>query len=144
MKTKEFIERLSALGYSTSKYGDTIEVLEKLTPSLGRIYGRIHRKEPYRIETTQYARQDPRLFDLMVEYARTPLDEREEPKKYYFRPKGITFNHQALTLGVGVHTKKWFMHPKGEEQNAIQTQFTLDELKELGVSVEHYDLEEVK
>ena len=83
MKTKEFIERLSALGYSTSKYEDTIEVLEMVTPSYGRIYGRIHRKEPYRIEKTQYARQDPRVFDLMVEYARTPLDEREEEKKYY-------------------------------------------------------------
>ena len=142
MKTKEFIERLASLGYSTTKYEDTIEVLEMFTPKHGRIYGRIHRKEPYRIETTQYARQDPRLFDLMVEYARTPIDDREEPKKYYVKPKGIKVHRERVYTYISIQ-KTWELLRKDIDYE-WQNIFTLDELKELGVPIEHYDLEEVK
>lgn len=146
MKTKEFIERLSALGYSTTKYEDTIEVAEMITPSYGRIHGRIYRKEPYRIETTQHTRQNPRVFDLMVEYARTPLDEREEPKKYVWKLKGTGNN-----MGTGAYFSKNPTHDKwilGAKNGVLGylTRFTEMQFHELhtnlGITLE-FDKEEI-
>jgi|LSQX01.1.fsa_nt_gb hypothetical protein len=82
------------------------------------------------------------LVDLATEYAFTPLEERVEPKKYYVRPKWIRLAKDEV-LNYHRLRKGWSLDSKSNLTN-IKTQFTLDELKELGVPIEHFDLEEVK
>ena len=142
MKTNEFIKKVEEFGYKVLKSDSTLVVIKVISEKHSHIYGYVFNTDSHKIETTQYARQDPRLFNLMVEYARTPIDDREEPKKYYVKPKGIKVHRESVYHYVSIQ-KTWELLRKDIDYE-WQNIFTLEELKELGVPIEHYDLEEVK
>lgn len=79
MKTKEFIERVEDLGFETQITGNTIYILkDEKTIARVEIIARftfdsfyLHSK-PLNEETME------KLFDLIVEYAKTPIDERQK------------------------------------------------------------------
>lgn len=82
-----------------------------------------------------------KLFCLMAEYTSTPIEEREEEKKYYIRPKGMdvgdnVWNYYGL---IG----KWDINDVVKD-NYRMTEFTRKEIKELtGQELEHYSYCEV-
>lgn len=79
MKTKEFIKSVEELGYKTQVYLKTIRIVDK-----GCFVAAVDLTKRFTIETTFISRPliNEKLFDLIVEYARTPVDEREEEKYY--------------------------------------------------------------
>lgn len=79
MKTKEFIKRVEELGYKVRKVYSQIEIM-----SQGLIVATVSTKRMYVIKSfcfvdVEWKNQD-KLFDLIIEYAKTPIDEREEEK----------------------------------------------------------------
>lgn len=76
MTTKEFIKRVHELGYETKDYIEHIEV--KIQEST---VGSIYKESAYELDTNYEAIYDnEELFELMVEYAKTPIIERENHK----------------------------------------------------------------
>lgn len=79
MKTKEFIKRIEELGYKAHKRITQIDIV-----SDGFTVATVSTKRMYVINSfcfvdVEWKNQD-KLFDLIVEYAKTPIDEREEEK----------------------------------------------------------------
>lgn len=70
-------------------------------------------------------------------------EEREEPKRYYLRPKGMKLIRTNFVFNYYVNDGDWSLYGKDETRLA-KTRFTLKELDGLGIDVEHYDLEEVE
>ena len=82
MKTKEFIKRVEELGYKVRKVYSQIEIM-----SQGLTVAVVSTKRMYVIKSfcfvdVEWKNQD-KLFDLIIEYAKTPIDEREEESKIY-------------------------------------------------------------
>ncbi len=79
MKTKEFIKRVEELGYKVRKVYSQIEIMNQ-----GLTVATVSTKRMYVIKSfcfvdVEWENQD-KLFDLIIEYAKTPIDEREEEK----------------------------------------------------------------
>lgn len=79
MKTKEFIKKVKELGY------ETFEGVNKLYIRVNGItLGFVGLKKMYYMNLEVELKG---LFDLCVDYVKTPIEEREEEKKYYLRLK---------------------------------------------------------
>lgn len=129
MKTKELIENLR----------DYAEVFDQ---NEGVIMG-MHWTVDKKIQRLRIFGLTPRVVaNWLGEYTATPIEEREEPKKYYLKPKGIKLLWGKV-MNYNYNSNSWHMASKLEDI-LWKTQFTLEELKELGIPIEHYDLEEVK
>lgn len=80
MKTKEFIKRVEELGYKVHITNYAI-----YSENNGNLLWMIYKKKQYKLEifdlTTEKNAKE--LFDLCVEYAKTPIEEREE--KFYLQ-----------------------------------------------------------
>lgn len=128
MKTSEFIKRVEELGYVTDKDNWYVYVRNKRFTVAMVSETRVNAIEA----NLRHADIPNKLFDLIVEYAKTPLDEREEEKK--FRVK-CRITNDVL-----------YVDEKLEWKNEYDrfTHFTLKELEDLGIDIEHYDLEEVE
>ena len=119
MKTKEFIKRVEELGYKIFKnnIGGNIT------------YFTIFNSEGYKLafvrenklfEISIYSDNiEEKLFNLIIEYAKTPVEDREEKeKRYYLRHKWISdetltylyfdkeYNSYILNLTVGRNSRK--------------------------------------
>lgn len=68
------------------------------------------------------------LYGLAVELAATPLEEREEPKKYYYRIPYVAFSDGYLNYDSDDHIV--FYHDKTPSQT-YQTRFTRKEYEEI-------------
>lgn len=80
MKTKEFIKRVEELGYKAHKRITQIDIV-----SDGFTVATVSTKRMYVIKSfcfvdVEWKNQD-KLFDLIVEYAKTPVEDREEDTK---------------------------------------------------------------
>ncbi len=80
MKTKEFIKRVEELGYKAHKRITQIDIV-----SDGFTVATVSTKRMYVINSfcfvdVEWKNQD-KLFDLIVEYAKTPVEDREEDTK---------------------------------------------------------------
>lgn len=136
MKTSEFIKRVEELGYQIKRvdYNKTIEVFE------GQKYHGCVTEKGINVVRTNNAIPNV-LFDLMVEYAKTSIEDREEPKRYRIRPKGMIVLGGA-SFSYNPYGEYWYL--ENDPSTDHTTTFTLKELEGLGIDVEHYDLEEVE
>lgn len=137
MKTKEFIEKVNGLGYCV-EIGSVIVFIKYDGCTLARIEKRV----PYsmNIEFAFEATDAKELFDLCVEYARTPIEDRGEEKKYHLylkrtKPKFfddvgsyLTFNTYTNTfsLDVGVETAHLTAKFTQEKIDWIKERFNTD------------------
>lgn len=81
MKTKEFIKRAKELGFVARKHlDDNMAIFAKDGVTVF-----INEHMPYGLimDTKHLKYLTNELFDLCVEYARTPIEEREEEEKFY-------------------------------------------------------------
>lgn len=131
MKTNEFIEEVEGLGFDIIRIPKTGV---NVRTNDGKIVLRAGGKNVYKIDCfhDSYDNLDSctreKLFKLAVEYASTPLKEREEEKKYYIKLKGIDGGIKYINLDkypcrITVDTKT--------ETNEIQTKFTKHDIEEL-------------
>lgn len=128
MKTKEFIKRVEDLGYDTYVNAYEIEVYWRDGPEEYDV-GSVYRKEINAMDTSGEIIIDDDLFSLFIEYAKTPLDEREEKKKYYIISKLIPkSNFKYLCKCCGSTDELWFDVESNVDSKFIQTE--IDEIKE--------------
>lgn len=121
MKTSEFIRRVNELGYGITDRDGTIRVSTNYDESVAAMsVSRVN------VMDTYYAGNDVpnELFDLCVDYARTPIKERKDVKKYYlYNPiKEKYFNYWFSK-------KEYYWYGSDQTYN-MQTQFTEEEIEE--------------
>ena len=90
MKTKEFIKKVEELGYSlNNRYYHYLEIRNKKN----YLIAVVSKDVLYKISTDSGYWDDisdedkNKLLGLLIEYAKTPIKDREEEKKYYLRHK---------------------------------------------------------
>lgn len=88
------------------------------------------------------------LFNLIVEYARTPIEEREEPKKYYLKHKWLTNNGGSYNcLNFYVDENKYSIE-SDSDMYGFKTQFTqaeIDKIKEkFNTDLKDFEIVEVQ
>lgn len=129
MKTNEFIEKVEELGYDIEIDWPTIFI-----KCDGCILARVDKARAYTINTKAAfeVKNAEELFDLCVEYARTPIEEREEEKKYYLRMSDGFYIVCDKYLNFNKSAKHYVLHSK-HQNDSYKTQFTqkeIDEIKE--------------
>lgn len=126
MKTSEFIEKaLEIDGVESFK----IDRYIKLRNIIGGIIATVDTKETHVLITDYHGfeiisiNSKRQLFSLLVEYVKTPLEEREEPKKYKLKHK--------LIRGDGylnyVENKKELIFSTDTEIGGVRATFTIQE-----------------
>ena len=82
METKEFIKRVKELGFKIRTNDIDIIVCDEIGP-----IATVNKVKQYGLSIYAETRyQIPQeLFDLCTQYARTPIDEREEEEKFYLQ-----------------------------------------------------------
>lgn len=80
MKTKELIERVKELGFEIIRAGSHIDIMFNDFIVAGVYTDQMHVMTFYSHEKLLLTNVD-KLFNLLVEYAKTPVDEREEDTK---------------------------------------------------------------
>lgn len=133
MLTKDFVKEVEKLGLECSDCstiipiyhdGDLVSLVSKNTKFLA---GTAYESFKYLPKELQ-----EKLYNLIDEYARTPLDEREEPQKYFLIFAALTDNEHFNYLNHNL--KKDFLALSDRNQSDMyQTQFTqkeIDEIKE--------------
>lgn len=129
MKTNEFIKRVEELGYYAHKIVTQIDIFAN-----GFIIAKVYTNRMYSINAfnfvnIQWKNQD-KLFALIVEYASTPIDEREEEKKFYLRHMYFkSWNDRQYFTFDYIH-KCACVRSKLSICKAMQ-QFTLKEIEEI-------------
>ena len=128
MKTSEFIKRVEELGYEVE--GDVSRIMVERDNIVVSV---VYKNKVNTLDTKWNECVSDELFDLCVEYAKTPLQDREE-KKFRVKCKitDLYLHHERLT------TFDWVF---GVDEKGY---FTLKELEGLGIDIEHYDLEEIE
>lgn len=139
MKTKEFIKKIEKMGYDIEIAYDTIRVTYA-----GGILARIDKVKPYTLDTkaTFEVKHVKELFDLCVEYASTPIEEREEEKKYYLRLKDDFYKITYAYLTRDIRNGDYFSFGKHELKDT-QNKFTQKEIDEIKKKF-NTDLEEFR
>lgn len=130
MKTKELIKKVKELGFRIIKSGSHLDIMygELI---IARVYiDQMYVMSFYRYDE-KYLINEDKLFNLIVKYTSTPIDDREEEKKFYLKhrwlkPKPIYKNYLNNWIG----TNEYWLDYKNETKD-VQTRFTLKEIEEI-------------
>src|SRR5699024_6656565 len=92
MKTNELIKELEAMAYRHERITTTLgNKIIRITRETKRIIAIVDEKNEMAIDTkftcfrNLSSVEKHNLYSLLIEYASTPLEYREEPKKYIYR-----------------------------------------------------------
>lgn len=134
MLTKDFIKEVERLGFIVDKSDEGTALIEN-SKNVTVAYVIIDRL--YEFDTAYYVFEEipeptkKKLFNLLVEYTSTPIDEREKPQKFYLEFYLIENDgHNFLNYDK---TKDVFTLDTYIETSDVQTLFTqkeIDEIKE--------------
>lgn len=148
MKTKEFIKKVDELGFKADKIDTQIDIIANGL-IIAKVYtNRIYSINAFNFINIEWKNQD-KLFDLIVEYARTPIEDREEEKKVIIQHKYlVSKNFNPVNL-VWNKTKNIYRPVRCLFDNpTYQAQFTLKEIEEikkkLDTDLKDFELVEVK
>lgn len=140
MKTKEFIKRVEELGFEAWISGSIAYVLKD-----GRYeVARIKTKRAcaidffYLLNETLDKEISEKLFDIIVEYARTPIEDREEEKRFCLEHKNQrSVDGSALYFTIYISHNFLLVKSQVISEN-LKQKFTLKEIKEIK---EKYDID---
>lgn len=124
MKTSEFIKKVDELGYKMIDEVDDMVIYHD-----DKIMGSVNNNKVNKLDTSWYEDISTELLDLCVEYAKTPIEERKEEKKYYLRlpikgdPNISYLNYDEIIGGYSFNSNV--------ETPIFKTQFTQKEIDEL-------------
>ena len=142
LTTKKFIKEMEKLGFRFLQCTKDIEIYyENRQVAYVSWYRRFY------VGTTCWFRDhlpkelQEKLFDLLFEYARTPLEDREEPQKFYLKFK-LKTNYSGDYLNLN-RTFDWFEISTKSNSDKFQTQFTQKEIddikKRFGVTLSDFE-----
>ncbi|UXR34301.1 hypothetical protein MUA41_07960 [Staphylococcus simulans] len=129
MKTKEFIASVQNMGFKIAKGVSLISVKNELNETLAYVDEEYTESMStvYRNFVRLADEEKENLFKVIVEYASTPLEKREEEKQYYIKHPGLS--RAFAYLNYRRFRNEWYLSAKYEDDIA-KTQFTLEELPE--------------
>ena len=142
MKTKEFIRRAKELGFVAGRHLDgnmaifardgIIVLIDEYMP-----YGLI-------MDTKHLKYLTKELFDLCVEYARTPIDKREDKERFYLQKiedfYDVNYDEEFAYLNFDVKENTFYLSNKSHSTE-LKTQFTQKEIDKIKEE-QHTDLSE--
>ena len=133
MKTKEFIEKVEELGYLIKDCYVYWQIRNKENSVVAIVDKNVLFKFSTDFNDWDYILDDDKdkLLSLIVEFARTAIDDREKEKKFYlkqrwFKPESIYMNYLNHWTG----TNEYWLDYKNETKE-VQTQFTLKDIEEI-------------
>ena len=143
VKTKEFIKRVEELGYRVEDTGFNLYLYsgEDLVAFVGK-------KKQYVLEIYNFflKQNAEALVDLCVEYAQTPIDEREEEEKFYLQKMksfyDVHYDERYAYLNIDKSIDQYNLDNKYQRDD-YQTQFTQKEIDKIKEE-QHTDLSEFK
>lgn len=122
MKTKEFIKKINELGYNVKETEHSMIVRKEFTH-----LAVIDKENIYGFK--YFYHNDKDLFKLCVDYTSTPIEEREEEKKYYLRKFNKKF-YENEYLNYNKYYKDWSLGDDIEDDQ-YQTKFTCSEIENI-------------
>ena len=136
MKTNELIKKAEALGFIVEKYdpgtrlefhyGNTSYCVASMPTDI-----MFTMDTDYSSFSSIPADKAEVFLDLLYKYAKTPLEEREEQKKFYLRTKGAQYFEGIYhCLNRSSSSGQYFWNTTVETVGT-QTKFTEDELAEM-------------
>ena len=143
LTTKKFIKEVKAMGLVAKVCDEYILIDDFKGRYLAYIYTEVMYKFNILYDSFQELSESnrKRLFNLLVEYASTPINEREEPLKFYLKFKIESpnlrhyLNYDDYYNSISLNTRN--------NLNGYQTQFTqkeIDEIKEkFGVTLSDFE-----
>lgn len=143
MKTKEFIKRAKELGFVAGKHlDDNMAIFAEDGVTVF-----INEHMPYGLimDTRHLKYVTKELFDLCVEYAKTPIEEREEEEKFYLQKMKSfydTCDEEYAFLNLDMDDNTFFLSDVEQYDNS-KTQFTQKEIDKIKEE-QHTDLSEFK
>ena len=147
MKTKDFVKKVEALGYDTELYPSHV-----IIKTSNILVANVYTQRLYEINTRSIVNVElthkEELFDLIIKYAKTPIDEREEPKKYYLRHRWMR-NEKLKYLELDTQNDEWYLgHKYDTTFVTAKNEFTLKEIEEIkekfDTDLSDFELVEVK
>ncbi len=130
MKTKELIKRVEELGYDVELYPSHV-VIKTSNISVATV----HTQRLYEINTRSIVKVElthkEELFDLIIKYAKTPIDERDEPKKYYLRHRWLGARNEEVYLGFAPFPRLFFLHSTPGNIEGVRTKFSLEAIEHI-------------
>lgn len=127
MKTSEFIKKVKELGFNV-----IVSPYSILIDKGGTLLAIVETVKEYKIETFNiFVEQKAKeLFDICVEYARTPLSERKEEKKYYLRLKDAFYASAYRYLNFDIDERAYVLH-NNLEHKYYKMKFTQKEIDDI-------------
>ena len=132
MKTKEFMKKVAELGYKINEknFFDSVICLI-ISNSFDRKVGYVAKNKLFEMNIRSDENMTEELFDLIVEYANTPVKDREEEKRYYLRHKWLN-NKNTNYLHLNEENNFYDLSVyKSLEAWKAQLQFTEKEIEEI-------------
>lgn len=122
MKTREFIKKINELGYNVKETEHNMIVRKEYTH-----LAVIDKENIYGFK--YFYHNDKDLFKLCVDYTSTPIEEREEEKRYYlFKIDRKFYENEYLNYGKNYHY--WSLGDDIEDAQ-YQTKFTCNEIENI-------------
>lgn len=122
MKTNEFIKKINELGYNVKETEHNIIVRKEFTH-----LAVIDKENIYGFK--YFYHNDKDLFKLCVDYTSTPIEEREEEKRYYLRKFDKKF-YEGEYLNHNINYKHWGLGDNVENAQ-YKTKFTWKEIEDI-------------
>ncbi|MDU2829786.1 MAG: hypothetical protein E7C03_04855 [Anaerococcus sp.] len=147
MKTKEFIKKVEELGYKARKIFTQIDIISN-DFIIARVYtNRMYAMNAFTFINIEWRNQD-KLFDLIVEYVKTPIEDRKEETRFYLEHRYFRFdNGSRKYLGMDLVKDKPDLYSK-ITYRWVKNQFTkkeIDEIKEkFNTDLADFEMIEVK
>ena len=128
MKTKELIARLDELGYMTCVAKNIVEIYWYDGPEEYTV-GFVDTKEVNIMDTNSEVGMNDELFNLLIEYAKTPIRDREEPTMYIVPlPYLVTTDGEQQYLTK--RGNRWFASRKQKHLKQTWREGSLHEIPE--------------
>lgn len=131
MRTKEFVKRVEELGYEV-KIRETNCKIFNNDMAVGSVDNLTYmRMTNYCFEYGHLCDEDKeKLFDLMIEYAKTPIKDRKEEKKFYLRHKWLENSDEFNYLNYEIGLDNYTLHD-ASDKSWVRVKFTLKEIEEI-------------
>lgn len=148
MKTKEFIKEVEELGFETLCGYDYTSVRNENGEILAFVSeghrGSMDIHFPKTLDLDELTRM--KLGRIVFEYAKTPIDERGEEKKYYLKHRWLRSRFEDKI--VNQHGEDEYFLSDESQTDGFKTQFTqkeIDEIKEkYNTDLSDFEEEEVE